>query len=263
MTTNKGLKVLIQVDFEGMSSVVTFDETYPGHVHFERNCKLLTNEVNAAVEGALEAGATEIIVRDGHSANISVNHEELNKAAKLVRGRRPGTPETMVICVDESYDALLFIGAHARAGKENGVLSHTMSLKVVELLFNEMPISECAFNGLYAGMFGVPVVFIAGDSETQKESIETFGKDIYTTVTKEPYGRTCAICYHPEVVCSDIKSKVKEAIKNREKFSPLKLNAPYTLKLKVRENPDSDEISYIEYTSNDLYEVMKKFWSYL
>ena len=56
---------------------------------------------------------------------------------------------------------------------------------------------------------------------------------------------------------------VKEAIKNREKFSPLKLNAPYTLKLKVRENPDSDEISYIEYTSNDLYEVMKKFWSYL
>ncbi len=143
-----GLKIMIQADFEGIAGVVTFDEIYPGHVHFQRNCKLLTNEINAAIEGALAAGATEIIVRDGHSANISVDPILLNPKAKLIRGRKPNTPETMVIGIDSTYDALLFIGAHARAGIAEGVLSHTMSLKVVDLQINGVPISEPAFKDI-------------------------------------------------------------------------------------------------------------------
>jgi len=258
-----GLKVMIQVDFEGVAGVVNFDETYPGHVHFLRNCELLTNEVNAAVEGALAAGATEIIVRDGHSANISVDPIRLNPKAKLIRGRKPNTPETMVIGIDSTYDALLFIGAHARAGISEGVLSHTMSLKVVDLTINGTPISEVAFNSLYAGQFGVPVVFVAGDSETSREAKETLGENIVTTITKEPIGRTCAINYSPQLVCKQIKRDVEKALRNIDKGTIFKMDKPYRMDLKVMKGSTPDTLLLINYQSDTLMSVMKRFWQTL
>lgn len=258
-----GLKVMIQADFEGIAGVVTFDEIYPGHVHFLRNCELLTNEVNAAVEGALAAGATEIIVRDGHSANISIDPILLNPKAKLIRGRKPNTPETMVIGIDSTYDALLFIGAHARAGIAEGVLSHTMSLKVVDLTINGTHMSEAAFNSLYAGQFGVPVVFVAGDSETSREAKETFGENIVTTITKEPIGRTCAINYSPEKVCKQIKKDVEKALRNIDKGTIFKMKKPYIMDLKVMKGTTPDTLQVISFQSDTLMSVMKRFWQTL
>lgn len=258
-----GLKVMIQADFEGIAGVVTFDEIYPGHIHFLRNCELLTNEVNAAVEGALAAGATEIIVRDGHSANISIDPIRLNPKAKLIRGRKPNTPETMVIGIDSTYDALLFIGAHARAGIPEGVLSHTMSLKVVEFKINGIPISEAAFNSLYAGQFGVPVVFVAGDSETSREAKETFGENIVTTITKEPIGRTCAINYSPQKVCRQIKKDVEKALRNIDNGKVFKMDKPYKMDLKVMKGTTPDTLQVINYQSDTLMSVMKRFWQTL
>ena len=129
--SGNGLKIMIQVDFEGVTNVVNWDEIYPGHPHFDRNCDILTGEINSAIEGAVAAGATEIIVRDGHSGNINVNPLLLDPRARLTKGRVPGTPHTMVLGIDSTFDALLFIGAHARAGEMMGTLSHTMSLKVI------------------------------------------------------------------------------------------------------------------------------------
>ena len=154
---SSSLKIMIQVDFEGVTSVVNFDEIYPGHPHFERNCTILTREVNAAIEGAFAAGATDITVRDGHAGNINVDPLLLDSRVKLTRGRVPGTPHTMVLGIDSTFDALLFIGAHSRAGTEKGVLSHTMSLNVLDFRLNGKPLFEAAFNSLYAAKFGVPV----------------------------------------------------------------------------------------------------------
>lgn len=258
-----GLKVMIQADFEGVTDVVTFDEIYPGHVHFLRNCEQLTNEVNAAVEGALAAGATEIIVRDGHSSNISIDPMRLNPKAKLIRGRKPNTPETMVIGIDSTYDALLFIGAHARAGITEGVLSHTMSLKVVDLSINGTSMSEPAFNSLYAGQFGVPVVFVAGDSETSREAKETFGENVVTTITKEPIGRTCAVNYSPENVCRQIKKDVEKALGSIDKGTVFKMDKPYRMELKVMKGTTPDTLQVISYQSDTLMSVMKRFWQTL
>lgn len=255
----KGLKIMIQTDFEGVTGVVNFNEIYPGHEHFDRNCKILTREVNAAIEGAVAAGATEIVVRDGHAGNINVDPVLLDKRARLTRGRLPGTAHTMVLGIDSTFDALLFIGAHARAGVQNGTLSHTMSLDVLDFRINDKPLFEAAYNSLYAGLFGVPVVFLAGDDAACREAIENFGV-VDTVVTKYSFGRTCAMSKSPEVVYGEIRESVKHALNNLNNAVVFKLDPPYKMELRVK--TDAGE-KYITRTSDTLEVVMKNFWEYL
>lgn len=259
MKSRLGLKIMIQVDFEGVTGVVNFDETYPGHVHFERNCQILTQEVNAVIEGAVAAGATEIVVRDGHSGNINVDPILLDRRATLTRGRVPGTPHTMVLGIDSTFDALLFIGAHARAGVEKGTLSHTMALNVVDFRINGKPLFEAAFNSLYAGQFGVPVVFLAGDDAACREAVENFGP-IETVTTKYSYGRTCAMSKSPQVVYEEIRASVERALNNLDNAVVFKIEPPYNMELIVKTEEGDQRITY---TSDVLEEVMKKFWEYL
>lgn len=255
----KRLKIMIQTDFEGVTGVVNFNEIYPGHEHFDRNCKILTREVNAAIEGAVAAGATEIVVRDGHAGNINVDPVLLDKRARLIRGRLPGTAHTMVLGIDSTFDALLFIGAHARAGVQNGTLSHTMSLDVLDFRINDKPLFEAAYNSLYAGLFGVPVVFLAGDDAACREAIENFGV-VDTVVTKYSFGRTCAMSKSPEVVYGEIRESVKHALNNLNNAVVFKMDPPYKMELWVK--TDSTE-KYVIRTSDTLEVVMKKFWEYL
>ncbi len=250
---------MIQTDFEGVTGVVNFNEIYPGHEHFDRNCKILTREVNAAIEGAVAAGATEIVVRDGHAGNINVDPVLLDKRARLIRGRLPGTAHTMVLGIDSTFDALLFIGAHARAGVQNGTLSHTMSLDVLDFRINDKPLFEAAYNSLYAGLFGVPVVFLAGDDAACREAIENFGV-VDTVVTKYSFGRTCAMSKSPEVVYGEIRESVKHALNNLNNAVVFKMDPPYKMELWVK--TDSTE-KYVIRTSDTLEVVMKKFWEYL
>ncbi|HBG23808.1 MAG TPA: hypothetical protein DDX10_01810 [Rikenellaceae bacterium] len=260
-TDKKGLKVMIQVDFEGVTGVVNFDEIYPGHSHFERNTRILTNEINAAVEGAAAAGATTIIVRDGHAGNINVDPLLLDKRAMLTRGRLPGTPHTMVLGIDSTFDALLFIGAHARAGVENGTLSHTMSLKVLDFRINDTPLFEAAYNSLYAGKFGVPVVFLSGDDAACREAIENFG-NIDTVVTKYSFGRTCATSKSPEVVYDQIRKGVERSLLNLEKGCIFKMESPYRMEVRVKADETTGEKT-VTATSDTLEVVMKRFWENL
>lgn len=257
----RGLKVMIQVDFEGVTGVVNFDEIYPGHPHFERNTRILTNEINAAVEGAVAAGATTIVVRDGHAGNINVDPLLLDKRAMLTRGRLPGTPHTMVLGIDSTFDALLFIGAHARAGVENGTLSHTMSLKVLDFRINDRPLFEAAYNSLYAGKFGVPVVFLSGDDAACREAIENFG-NIDTVVTKYSFGRTCATSKSPEVVYDQIRKGVERSLLNLERGCIFKMESPYRMEVRVKTDETKGEKT-VTATSDTLEVVMKRFWENL
>jgi D-amino peptidase len=259
--SGKGLKIMIQVDFEGVTNVVNWDEIYPGHPHFDRNCDILTGEINAAIEGAVAAGAVEIIVRDGHSGNINVNPLLLDPRAKLTKGRVPGTPHTMVLGIDSTYDALLFIGAHARAGESMGTLSHTMSLKVNDFRINGRPLFEPAFNALYAAQFGVPVVFLSGDNMACKEAFENFGP-IETVETKFAYGRNCAMSKSPVRVYEEIRAGVERALLDLENGCVFKLESPYKMELEVQQE-EGQEPLFVEYESDVLYDVMKKFWEYL
>lgn len=258
------MKVMIGVDFEGISGVVVFDEIYAGHVHFDRNCKQLTAEVNAAIEGALAAGATEIVVRDGHGGNINCDMTLLHPIADLGRGRKPGCPETMVYGIDESYDALMFIGAHAKAGDPRGVLCHTMALNVIDLTINGVSLSEQAYNGLWAAQFGVPVVLVAGDDVTCAASKEEFGEQVEVAETKIAICQTAAYNHSYKRTCDTIREAAYRAIKNLDKMKPYdKIKGPrYDMVLKVK-GKNEGEVETIEYSSTDLHDVLQKFWDRL
>src|SRR3990172_2639329 len=119
------MKILISVDMEGISGVVNWDQVSPGHSEYERYRRIMTDEVNAAVEGAFEAGAGEVVVTDGHAHGYNLLVEALDGRVRLNSGN--SAPLAMVQGIDASFDAALLIGYHACAGSKNAVLDHTWS----------------------------------------------------------------------------------------------------------------------------------------
>jgi D-amino peptidase len=123
------MKILIAVDMEGITGVTTWDQVTPGHVEYGRFRKLMTQDVNAAVRGAYESGADEVIVADGHWNASNILIEEIDPRAKLNCGSP--SPFSMMEGIDESVDAVFFIGYHARNGSPYAILDHTWSSRAV------------------------------------------------------------------------------------------------------------------------------------
>ena len=189
----------------------------------------------------------------------------LNPVALYANGRKPGTKETMVIGIDETYDALIFVGAHAMAGKKNGVLSHTMSRTVIDYKLNGVSMGECPYNAIYAAQFGVPVIMIVGDDVTEEETKQFFG-NIGTVVTKKAIGRTAALNKHPQLVLAEIKDiamrvvadlkldlekakktntlqDLKTGKKEYTSAKLLKIDPPYKMEVWLSQEKDSDVAS--------------------
>ncbi len=160
--SDDGLKVFISVDMEGVTGVVNGDDTRRSGKDYDYFRQTMTREANAAIEGALAAGATEIIVRDSHGSALNLLPEMLHRSSKLIRDWSDG-PMSMMEGIDASYDAAIYVGYHARAGTPDGVLDHTSSGDVTDVSINGLQMPETGYNALMAGYYNVPVVFVAGD----------------------------------------------------------------------------------------------------
>lgn len=226
-----GLKVFISVDMEGITGVVNVDDASRGGKDYDYFRQTMTREANAAIEGALAAGATEIIVRDSHGSALNLLPEMLNRNSKLLRDWSEG-PMYMMEGIDESFDAAVYVGYHARAGTPNGVLDHTSSGNVTDVSINGISMPETGYNALMAGYYDVPVVFVAGDKAVCDQAKELLG-DVETVAVKEGIG-AAALNLHPEVAREQIRAGVERALRNLDDYSPYKLDAPYTLVLTLK-----------------------------
>jgi D-amino peptidase len=190
----------------------------------------MTEEVNAAIRGALQAGATEIVVNDSHGSMRNVIISELNPAAYLITGSPK--PLSMMQGIDETYDAVFLIGYHARAGSKDGVLDHTYSGgSVFSIKVNGMELGEAEQNALIAGCYDVPIVLIAGDKTVCAQAKISLGEDVETAVVKEGIGRYAAKSLTPKAAQALIEEKAKMALENRNRIKPLKLQPPYRFEL--------------------------------
>lgn len=258
----EGLKVFISVDLEGIAGVVTGSEVSSSGPDYQYFRALTTEETNAAVEGALVAGATEILVRDGHGSKTNIIPDLLHKEAKLLRGVTD-RPENMMLGIDESFDAVVFVGYHAKAGTEGGILAHTSSGNVIDLSINGVSLPEAGYNALVAGLYGVPVVLVAGDNWICDQAIELFG-EVATVETKVGMG-TATLGLHPEVVREMIQETTTSALRDLGRFQPYRLEPPYEMVLKVRRErslyPGAEKTGEGEFTftSMDLLQVMDAF----
>jgi len=220
----ESVKVYISADMEGVAGIVHGEHTLRDGKEHERARKLMTYEVNAAVEGALEAGTTTILVNDSHGTMRNIIPEELHETAELLTGSPK--PFSMMQGIDSSFDAALFIGYHARRGAYTGVLEHTYHGGVIsDVLVNGKPMGETGINAALAGFFKVPVVLVTGDSVVTEEARSVLGS-VETVTVKEGVGRFAARCLSPSKARALIEKGATRAIKNISKFKPYRIKPP-------------------------------------
>jgi D-amino peptidase len=264
----KPFKVLISVDMEGISGIVAPEDCnqragddYP---YFRR---IMTMEANAAVEGALAAGATDIIVRDAHGSGRNIVPDLLHKKARLLRDWSFG-PKEMMEGIDDTFSAAVFIGYHASAGTPDAILEHTWSGRVTAVKVNDVLLPEAGINALIAGYFNVPVVFISGDRAVCDQVGRLLG-EIESVAVKEGIG-AAALCYHPEAAREMIKAGVEKALRNIGKYKPYRLPPPFALVLTLKDEKAVNNAQYypgakrtgdweLTFESRDLMEALKAF----
>jgi D-amino peptidase len=233
------LKVFISVDMEGISGIVHGDQTTTGTAEYAAGRKWMAQDVNAAVEGALEAGATEVVVNDSHGSMRNIDPDDLHPRAILISGSPK--PLSMMQGIDASFAVCLLIGYHAKAGTEDAILDHTISGSVVRAIrVNGVELPELGLNAAIAGYYGVPVVLVSGDTAVCRQAGEVLGKDVVTVAVKEAYGRLAAKLVPMGEARRMIKAGVKDALGKLGRVKPFKIAPPYNFELGYHVSAQAD-----------------------
>jgi D-amino peptidase len=256
------LKVFISVDMEGLAGVVSGNDVSasgPDYAHFRA---VMAAETNAAIDGAFRAGATGVLVRDSHGAKLNLLPNDLDPRARLLRGQSAG-PKNMMEGIDSTFDAVVFIGYHAKAGTANAILEHTSTGNVVDFAINGVSLPEGGYNALVAGLYNVPVVFVAGDRAVVEQVRGLLGPIDGVAVKEEINDAINGLS--PKQAQEEIRKGVEQAVRNRAKAKPYRLAGPYTMVLKVKQErplyPGAQRVREGEFTyaSKDLLEILNAF----
>src|SRR3989454_11128937 len=189
---------------EGMAGVVHLHQVMRGMPEYERSCRLMTAETNAAVAGARRAGATRFLVNDSHGDMRNVLLDELDDGVELISGA--DKPFSMGAGLDPTYEVAFFIGYHASAGTERAIMDHTYGGRTIYAVrVNGREQSEATLNAALAGTFGVRTGLITGDRATIDQAVVEL-PGIEAVVVKEALGRQAARSLHPLEACRRIEA---------------------------------------------------------
>lgn len=246
------MKILIATDMEGITGVTLWDHVTPGHAEYPRFRKLLTQEVNAAIRGAYDAGADEVVVADGHWHGSNILIEELDPRACLDTGSP--SPFSMMQGIDETVDGVMFVGYHARNGSPDAVLDHTWSSPTVaNLWLNAILTGEYGLNAAIAGDFGVPVIMVSGDQTACAQVVDLLG-DVETAVVKKASGRFAAECLPPQVtqemICASAERGVRRLAEG-DVPDPFVLDTPITVTVEFFTSDMADRATRIPFTKRE------------
>jgi D-amino peptidase len=240
----KKLKVYISADMEGVGGVSTWQvQAAPGAPEYEKFRRLMTQEVNSAISGAFDAGATEILVSDSHWNAQNLDIEALDHRARLVRAFP--RPLGMMQGIDGTFDAVVFVGYHASEGTPSAILSHTMSsARILEIRLNDTAVPEAGLNAAIVGEFGVPVVFVSGDQTIGQQARDLLGP-IGTVAVKQATGFYSATMMNPAECQRLIHEGVKRAVEGRKELKPYRLANPVKLEVTFKNIVDAELVSYL------------------
>lgn len=221
------MKVFISVDMEGVSGITDPEDVLPDGADYQRGRVFMTGDANAAILGAYDGGADEVLVNDSHWIMRNLLLERLDPRARTIKGFHKSL--CMVQGLDASYDGAVFVGYHACAGTEGGVLNHTMLGKEIQNIYlNGEPTGETRLNAAFAGHFGVPVMVVAGDAAVCAEAARFLG-GVQTVAVKDGIDKFSANCLHPEVAQARIREATARAVTEHGRFTPYRLSPPYSL----------------------------------
>jgi D-amino peptidase len=236
------MKVLISADMEGTAGIVDRAHTaipdraaLTGMQHnageYEWARQLMTEEVNAAVVGAFQGGATEVWVTDAHGSMRNLVPHALHREARYVSG----TPKMLCMLegLDETFGAVMFTGYHGRAGTAASVLAHTFIGIIQDARLNGVSMGEYGINAAVAGHFRVPVALVSGDNTVVAQARGLLGPDVVGVEVKRALGTHAAVHLHPEKARAAIQDGAAEAIRRAPRLLPYQVAAPVRLEVDV------------------------------
>ena len=234
------MKVFISSDMEGTAGVVDWEHVRPGSADYPYFAGLLCAEVNAAIAGAMDAGATEFLVNDSHGKMANLRPDALIGRASYLSGRLK--PRYMMQGLDETFDAVFFVSYHGSMSSWGSVLSHTyFPAAIAEVTLNGEVVGEAGLNALVALAYGVPVVLVTGDDTTAAELV-ALCPEVRSAVVKRSVTRFAAESLHPEAACEVIRAEAKAAIAGVASARPPAVALPATVGLRFH-NSDYAELA--------------------
>jgi D-amino peptidase len=237
------MKVFISFDMEGVAGIVDWSQCRGPGPAYEEGRRLLLGEVNAAIDGAIAAGATEIVCNDSHGTMNNLDPAALGGQASYVSGRHK--PLYMMQGLDATADVVFMIGYHGSISGESSVLSHTYNPSVISRVeLNGVRVGESGINALVALGCQVPVGLITGDQHTAAEA-DPFLPDAERVVVKESLTRFGAANLHPEVARTMIADGARLAVERAASARPPAIALPATLEVQMQTADMAEVASWV------------------
>lgn len=267
------IRIFISVDMEGIGGIGTSKMTSSSGKDYATGRDLMTREVNAVVSAIFEHGPAEILVNDSHGDMQNLLHTQLDPRVEYIQGNIK--PLGMVQGLDESFDAAIFLGYHARARTENAFLAHTGSGSVKGLWLNGLEVGEGGMNAAFAGALGIPVILAAGDATFTAQISERI--TTRTVTTKTAIGQMVAKLIHPRVVRSQLRSETLSALEDLSSASPMQIQEPVTVRMRFASTTranilqaipgmiriDGTTVEYTADTMDQAYRLIRLMYKYI
>ncbi len=268
-----GRKVYISVDMEGISGVNGNDQTAAGQPEYGRARKLMAEDANAAIRGAFAGGATAVVVNDSHGSQRNLLPEDLDPRARLISHsfKRHGMLEGL----DETFDSVLFIGYHAKAGADRGVFAHTGSGVVRDLQLNGVSVGEGGMNAALARWHGVAVALVTGDDAAVDE-VKAIAPGVTTVAVKRALNTRALEMLPLAEARRLIEAGAKDAVAAAKKPAPDRAG-PYRVTMRFRdvtipevmsafrelERPTADTLSFQRDAMPEVYRLIRVLYRFV
>ena len=262
------MKVLISADMEGATGVTWSADVEPGTEQWQRCRSMFTSDVNGAVAGLFDGGATEVVVNEAHATMRNLLLEELDERATMITGRHKSL--TMVEGIQAGdVDGVVFLGYHAGAGAE-GVLAHTyLPNSITGVWVNGAPASEGRLNALVAAEYGTPVILVTGDDRAC-DDVETYAPNACTVAVKDYVSRYAARCRPPARTFADIRTAAQASTALAVRHEPATDAGPFTVEIEVDATQLADFAGMVptvarvaerrvRYTADTAYDMIRCF----
>jgi D-amino peptidase len=225
------MDVFISIDMEGIAGITTLRQIYRGTDDYPWARELMTEEANAAIEGAFDGGADRVVVSDSHGDMGNLLPHKLDGRAELVQGG-PKVPFSMMTGIGPEFGCALFLGYHAGPDVQGAILGHTWTGFVTDVRVNGESWNETHLNAALAGTFGVPVALVVGDRACCEQATARL-TGVRTVSVKEGFGATSGKSLSPEWARTVIRSAASEAVRGIEALRPFRPVPPYTFEVDV------------------------------
>jgi D-amino peptidase len=223
------MKVYISADIEGIGCIVRSEQSSPGGREYAWARKMMTEEVNAAIRGAFDGGASEVVVSDSHNVGLNLIPEELDERVSLIMGSP--RPLSMLEGIDRGFDLAFLVGYHSMSGTLDSNLVHTFTGRVAELQVNGKAIGEIGISAGLAGYYGVPVGLVTGDDKAAREAQKLLGT-VETVEVKKGIGMYAGLCLTPAKSRDLIYKGAKKTMSRIRAFKPFRIKSPVVLQVR-------------------------------